>query len=563
MCIVFLTSGVSIAVHIPGRADPVPTVQTLGAHADRMLHCRDRGRGHRSYRDTGGVVDFDQYVAARYGRLIEHAVLLGCAEGEAGTLVDQVLVEQRKRIRRAEDPDPLVREALEHAIAGTPPDRPSRTGPLVALGLVALAVAVGVALTYRPAPEPMPSLFALDGDQAQRLLEDQGFAVVLRPARSCEPPGLVVGSDPPGGGPVGKGATVTVRTSVLSGSHCEPAYPGRSSAWQFIKFALGDPPPEFADTVVLLVSGSVPRTFVGAEVADRARWREALDLIADAAHRTASTGSGMPLLRVDVAVPPASWCGVRRPAVTGEREAIRFQILTRAARWGRRLPTHRRPLPVGLSPSTRSVDTVVVYATPGLVPGRPRGPAARRGRAPRSAEPGPDQEHRCPHQHRQAGPEVGVDVAGLVGLAGRRRSPSAPGSRRRRRAAPPMMLRMSKAPAVCWRPGAVSLVDSAPPQKTMFRTMTMTSAIAGQRDGCGGTTGSAPRAGPTRSSFGVSRVDQTLAAPPPASAWSPSETTTLSTMSTTNGDRRRDEGSRPGRRQRDHPDAQRAEARPR
>ena len=35
-------------------------------------------------------MDFDEYVAARYGRLIEHAVLLGCAEGEAGTYVDQV-----------------------------------------------------------------------------------------------------------------------------------------------------------------------------------------------------------------------------------------------------------------------------------------------------------------------------------------------------------------------------------------------------------------------------------------------------------------------------------------
>ena len=58
-------------------------------------------------------MDFDQYVAARYGRLVEHAVLLGCAEGEAGAYVDQVLLEQRKRIRRADDPDPLVREAVD------------------------------------------------------------------------------------------------------------------------------------------------------------------------------------------------------------------------------------------------------------------------------------------------------------------------------------------------------------------------------------------------------------------------------------------------------------------
>ena len=65
-------------------------------------------------------MDFDQYVAARYGRLIEHAVLLGCAEGEAATVVDRVLLEQRKRIRRTDDPDPLVRTALEQAISSAP-----------------------------------------------------------------------------------------------------------------------------------------------------------------------------------------------------------------------------------------------------------------------------------------------------------------------------------------------------------------------------------------------------------------------------------------------------------
>ena len=143
-------------------------------------------------------MDFDQYVAARYGRLIEHAVLLGCAEGEAGAYVDQVLLEQRKRIRRAGDPDPLVREALERAIGGAP-ERTRRTGPLVAVGLVAVAVAVAVVVTYRPAPDPLPSLFALNGDQAEQLLESQGYDVALEQARSCEPPGLVVDSDPPSG----------------------------------------------------------------------------------------------------------------------------------------------------------------------------------------------------------------------------------------------------------------------------------------------------------------------------------------------------------------------------
>jgi hypothetical protein len=300
-------------------------------------------------------VDFDQYVAARYGRLIEQAVLLGCAEGEAGTCVDQVLLAHRKQIRRAEDPDPLVHEALEHAINGTP-GRPGRTGPLVAIGLVALALLVGVALTYRPSPDSMPSLFALTGDQATQLLHDDGYDVLVRPARSCEPPGLVVGSDPPGGGPVRKGATVTVRVSELAGSQCEPDYPARSAAWAFIQFALGrGPAPRLAGTVVLLGSGSVPRTFVGPEAADAARWGEAFDLIKRAAKQSAPTDSGLPALHVDSAIPPAVWCGVPRPDQITIRPALRFEIDPRKDR------DRGCPLTVDLYRTDGAIDTVVVY----------------------------------------------------------------------------------------------------------------------------------------------------------------------------------------------------------
>jgi hypothetical protein len=352
-------------------------------------------------------MDVDQYVAARYGRLIEHAVLLGCAEGEAGAYVDQVLLDQRKRIRRAEDPDPLVHEALERAIAGTP-DRAGRTGPLVALGLVVVAVAVGMALTYRPTPGSMPSLFALDGDQAEQLLRSEGYDVLVRPARSCEPPGLVVGSDPPSGGPVRKGSTVTIRTSVLSGSHCEPQYPARSAAWQFVRFALGGPAPEFAGTVRLLVSGSIPRVFIGAEVADRQRWGEAFDLIAHAAHQKAATASGMPVLRVDVTVPPAVWCGVPRPPQIAKSSALRFEIVTGASG-----DAEGCPLTVDLYRSGSVIDTVVVYtpkAAPSLavlrlVPGRPavvqRFEMIWHDDRP---QPRPDQEGRGHSDQRQARP---------------------------------------------------------------------------------------------------------------------------------------------------------------
>ena len=300
-------------------------------------------------------MDFDQYVAARYGRLIEHAVLLGCAEGEAGTYVDQVLLEQRRRIRRTEDPDPLVHEALERAISGTP-ERSRRNGPLVAVGLVVVAVAVGAGLAYRPPPRPVPSLFALDGSQAQRLLEDQGYDVLLRPARSCEPEGLVLESDPPPGTRVREGATVTVRTAVPSDVFCQSLFLTRADAWDFVSFALGGDEPPFADTVRLIVPGSTPRTFTGQEASDGSRWDEAFDQIAAAAQRAAPTSTGMPALRVDVTIPPDLWCGVPRPLETGRRFALRLQIDTR--------PSQNEagcPLTIDLYRSERVIDTVVVY----------------------------------------------------------------------------------------------------------------------------------------------------------------------------------------------------------
>jgi len=301
-------------------------------------------------------MDFDQYVAARYGRLIEHAVLLGCAEGEAGTTVDQVLLAERKRITKAEDPDPLVREALERSINGAPA-RPSRAGLLLGIGLVAVAVAVGVRLTYEPPPEPMPSLFALDGSQAQQLLEDEGYDVQLRLARACEPQGLVLGSDPPTGKPVRRGATVSVRTAVPSGVFCDAHYGARSDAWGFVAFALGGKAPAFADTVTLLVSGSLARTFVRADAADdRSRWGEAFDLIEEAAHQAAPTTNGMPTLRADVKVPPDTWCGVPRPEGTGQRLALRVEIDPRGAS-----DVRGCPLTIDLYRSEGGIDTVVVY----------------------------------------------------------------------------------------------------------------------------------------------------------------------------------------------------------
>jgi hypothetical protein len=300
-------------------------------------------------------VDFDQYVVARRGRLVEHAVLLGCAEAEAEAYVDQVLHEQRKRIRRAEDPDPLVRDSVERAINGTP-ERSRRTGPLVAVALVLVAVAVGVVVTYRPAPDSLPSLFALTGDQAEDFLESQGYDVSLEQARSCEPPGLVVDSDPPSGGPVRKGATVTVRTSRLSGSQCEPAYPRRLAAWEFVQFALGrGPAPDFASSVDVVVDGGAPIRLTGDAAAMLLALDDVTAPIAQAARQTRPAESGLPRLVVTSTSPPLSWCGVTRPDVVDDRSSIRFKIDAR--------PDGESgcPLTVDLYQSESLIDAVVVY----------------------------------------------------------------------------------------------------------------------------------------------------------------------------------------------------------
>ena len=306
-------------------------------------------------------MDFDQYVAARHGRLIEHAVLLGCAEDDVGAVVDQVLAEQRRRIQKAEDPDPLVHEALERSVRGAPPRR-IRTGPLVGLGLVAIAVVVGVALSYRPPPGSMPSLFGLTGDQAEHLLRDQGYEVVVRPASSCDPPGLVVGSDPPGGGAVEKGGTVTVRTSVLVGSECEPDYTARSAAWEFVQFALGGgPAPAFARTVTVVVDRQDPYTLDHIAAVDPHRWGGLFGRIAGAARTTAPTDNGMPRLVVRDNLVPGSLCGVPKPAGTGDRRVLRIEIDPRPAD-----DAGSCPLTIDLYRSSdHSIDGVVVYTAKG------------------------------------------------------------------------------------------------------------------------------------------------------------------------------------------------------
>ena len=307
-------------------------------------------------------MNVDEYVAARYGRLLERAVELGAPEGQTAEYVDLVLLEQQKAIRKADDPDPLVHDALERAVLRIP--EPGRSPwPYVGVGLAGLAVAVGVVLTQDHPTEPMPSLFGTTGAQARALLEDDGYEVIVRERRECEPMGLVVGSDPRAGEPVERGATVSVFTAVPSGPQCETEDSRRADAWEFLAFAIkGDASPRFARTVTVVIDGveGEPRSGVGAETSDR--WSALRALVADQSAVAADTVTGQPALSVTEGVPPAATCGLDRPAGAVDRAALRLEVDARG-------PDERGcPLTVDLyRDSDRVIDAVVIYsaASPG------------------------------------------------------------------------------------------------------------------------------------------------------------------------------------------------------
>ena len=100
----------------------------------------------------------------------------------------------------------------------------------------------------------------------------------------------------------------------------------------------------------------MPRTFLGDEVADKARWGEAFDLITKAARQSAPTTSGMPVLRVVGTMPPGEWCGVPRPKETDGRFALRIEIDPRATG-----EDAGCPLTIDLYRVEGVIDLVVVY----------------------------------------------------------------------------------------------------------------------------------------------------------------------------------------------------------
>jgi hypothetical protein len=184
-------------------------------------------------------MDPAEYLDARWYALVRAAVDLGAPEQDAPALVREVLADNARRIRRAEDPDPLVHEALREAVLGRPPTTRRRLRPVVLAVAALVAVGTLVALTRpdgppadRLADDPVPSLFGYDAGSARTLLEERGLAVTLRPRRACEVLDRVLGSIPPAGAPYERGDEIVVYTSLPADVDCLSDYTDRETAWR-------------------------------------------------------------------------------------------------------------------------------------------------------------------------------------------------------------------------------------------------------------------------------------------------------------------------------------------
>lgn len=270
-------------------------------------------------------MDHDEYVAARYGRLLDYAAELGCPEKVAADQVDWVLEEQRRHIAKADDPDPGVREALARHIAGEPEPRTSLVS-YAAIGVVLVLVAAAVVLWRPREPPPLPSMFGYDAATASRVLGDAGYDVVTLAEESCEPRGLVLAADPVPGTRVRPGQTVTLSASAPSDPRCLADHAARSAAWEFVGFVRGEEAPEFATVVTVYLDGEPLALLSGRAAADPRSWTEPLVLIERAATRVVSTRSAMPRLDVAFALPLPLPCGVGLPTSYEDRESLRFSI---------------------------------------------------------------------------------------------------------------------------------------------------------------------------------------------------------------------------------------------
>lgn len=264
-------------------------------------------------------MDVEEYRAARRTRLVERAAELGLPADEAGLVVDRVIAEQHRRIRRAEDPDDVVVPALRDAILAGP--RAGRTTTLVVLlALAALVAAVPIAYVVRDDPPPvMPSLFGLTTSEATRALERDDIASRVVGVPQCNPAGQVLGSDPPPGSAVGVDDVATLIATSTAEWRCPDDAAARERAWAFPRFLVsGTARPGFAQGVRLYVDGEEVAVVGGAEPAAAPGWQSVVrDPVLAYASRPAATPLGLPVVSISYGVPPPTTCGHPRATPAG------------------------------------------------------------------------------------------------------------------------------------------------------------------------------------------------------------------------------------------------------
>ncbi|WP_296607460.1 hypothetical protein [Nocardioides sp.] len=258
-------------------------------------------------------MDPQEYADARWHSLLRAAVDLGVDEDDAPALVRRVLAAQQHRIRRAEDPDPLVRAALTEEVLG-PGER--RRPPWRAIGgaVVALAAVLAVVAVTRPDEPPVdhleddqvPSIFGFGRQAAEELLTSRGLTVKVEPVRACEIEGRAIGSDPPRGTTYERGDPITLYTAVPSSITCLTDYQQRSTAWQLLDFANGrGAGPPFADRVGVRSAGGTESVLDHDAAADPGAWADTgvLDALRTATARVQLTDDrpltyAVPALRI-------------------------------------------------------------------------------------------------------------------------------------------------------------------------------------------------------------------------------------------------------------------------
>lgn len=286
-------------------------------------------------------MDPEEYRDARWYSLVRTAIDLGVPEEDAPALVQGVLRAKRRRIRRAEDPDPLVREALAAAVLGPTERRRSRWPAVVAVAVLLAGTGLVATLTRPDEPpvdhlrdDQVPSLFGFDAADAEHLLEDRGLEVTLTPMHACEVKDRVVGSDPAVGATYHRGDPITVYTAVPAYVACLTGYQDRDTAWQLLDFANDrGPAPPFAARVVVYPGDAPAVVLSRAAAADPASWADTgvLDVLRAASTRVQLVSEhplqyAVPAIRIIPTTDDLGRCGAPDTSVTGSARAFSVQI---------------------------------------------------------------------------------------------------------------------------------------------------------------------------------------------------------------------------------------------